>query len=101
MIDVVEGQLETIPDDRVIGILGGLVATRIDEFLKSRLIGVSYIVDDLAASAAIDTPAMPEFAVSSTIYALVEIARAHRGDMEVVRALARRERDTVNALRVL
>jgi len=32
---------------------------------------------------------------------LVEMARSYRGDLAVVRALSRRERDAVNALRVL
>jgi hypothetical protein len=58
-------------------------------------------IDDLAASAAIETPTLPPFAVNVTIEALIEIARAHRGDLAVVRALSRRERDTVDALRVI
>jgi hypothetical protein len=41
------------------------------------------------------------FAMTLTIHELVEMARLFRGDLAVVRALSRRERDAINALRVI
>jgi hypothetical protein len=98
---VLAEQLEMAPDDRLLSLLGGQAVSRLDEFLKSRVIECVVHVDDLAVSAGIPTPAMPSFAMTVTINELIEIARAHRSDLAVVRALARRERDSINALRVI
>jgi hypothetical protein len=57
--------------------------------------------DDLAASVGVEpTPPQPA-ATAVAIDVLVGVARVRHGDMAVLRALARRERDTVRALRVL
>jgi hypothetical protein len=101
IIHVLTDRLQTAPDDRLLSILGGQVVTRLDEYLKSRVIECVVHIDDLAASAGLPTPIMPGSAMRVTIYELIEIARAHRGDLAIVRALSRRERDSINALRVL
>lgn len=101
LIPALADRLETAQDDRLLSVSGGRVATRLDEFLRSRLIECVVHVDDLAASAGIETPAMPALATTVAIDALIGIARAKHGDLAVVRALARRERDIVEALRVI
>jgi hypothetical protein len=101
VIRTLADRLETVPDDRLLSVLGGLIATRLDEFLRSRLIECVVHSDDLAVSAAIETPSLPALAVNVTVEELVKIARAYRGDLAVVRALSRRERDAADALHVL
>ena len=48
----------------------------------------------------VETPQLPIDAVDLAIDALVSTARHRHGDLNVLRALTRRERDEVNALRV-
>ena len=57
--------------------------------------------DDLAVSLGVDPPLLPPAATGLVIATLVEVARIRHGDIAVVRALARRERDAVDALRVI
>jgi hypothetical protein len=58
-------------------------------------------IDDLAVSVGRPTPDLPATATACTIGCLLEIARTRHGDLAVVRALSRRERDPISALRVL
>jgi len=101
LVREVTAYLETEPDNRLVGVYAGRAAARLDEYLKSRVIECVVHIDDLAVSATVETPAVPAFATELTIHGLVEMARSYRGDLAVVRALSRRERDAVNALRVL
>ncbi len=48
----------------------------------------------------LESPAFPPEALDITIDTLVAIARYRHGDLAVLLALSRRERDTLNALRV-
>jgi hypothetical protein len=73
----------------------------IDEYLKTRLIELTVHLDDLALSLGVDCPAVPDAATTQAIAVLVGVARARHGDRAVLRALTRRERDAVDALRVL
>jgi hypothetical protein len=57
-------------------------------------------IDDLAVSVEVDTPQLPTAALDHAIDALVSTARHRHGDLSVLRALSRRERDELNALRV-
>ena len=101
LVQVVTAYLETEPDDRLVSVYAGHAASRLDEYLKSRVIECVVHIDDLAVSAAVETPALPALAMTVTIHELVEMARSYRGDLAVVRALSRRERDAINALRVI
>jgi len=101
LVQVVTDRLGAEPDDCLVGVYGGRAASRLDEYLKSRIIECVVHIDDLAVSAGVETPALPAFATALTIHELVEIARSYRGDLAVVHALSRRERDAVNALRVV
>lgn len=73
----------------------------IDEYLKTRLIELTVHLDDLASSVGLPMPAVPDMATTQAIAVLVGVARARHGDKAVLRALTRRERDKVDALRVL
>ena len=73
----------------------------LDEYLKTRLVELCVHADDLAASLDVPPPPLPEAATNCAIATLVEIARLRHGDASVLRALTRRERDDVEALRVM
>lgn len=98
--------------DRLKQRLPGLEATRtltaflntvmtVDDYLVTRIIECVVHTDDVAVSVGLDPPEPPQAAASIAISALVEVARLRRGDLAVLRALTRRERDTIQALRVL
>ena len=93
-------RLEREPDDRLVQVYGGLVLT-LDEYLVTRLVELVVHADDLAVSLGVEPPPLPSAATGLVIGTLVEVARLRHGDVAVVRALSRRERDTVEALRVI
>lgn len=70
----------------------------LDEYLKTRLVELALHIDDLCVSVDIATPDIP--GVGSAIRTMVGVARIHHGDVAVLRALGRRERDPDNVLRV-
>jgi hypothetical protein len=85
---------------RPVRVVGGLVLT-LDEYLRTRVVELVVHADDLAASVGVE-PVPPQPATTAVaIDVLVGVARIRHGDLAVLRALARRERDTVGALRVL
>jgi uncharacterized protein (TIGR03083 family) len=86
--------------DRLLQVYGGLVLT-LDEYLVTRLVELVVHGDDLAASLGVAPPPLPPAATGLVIATLVEVARIRHGDAAVVRALTRRERDSVEALRVI
>lgn len=91
---------ETEPDDRLISAFAGLVLT-LDDFLICRCVELTVHTDDLCVSLGIETPPLPRDACDLSIDCLVGAARLRHGDVAVLRALTRRERDTAEALRVL
>lgn len=93
-------RLRQEPGDRVVQVYGGLVLT-LDEYLVTRLVEMVVHADDLAASLGIAPPPLPLAATGLVIDTLVSVARIRHGDAATVRALTRRERDAVDALRVL
>ncbi|HEV2757418.1 MAG TPA: maleylpyruvate isomerase N-terminal domain-containing protein [Actinomycetota bacterium] len=100
MIDRLEARLDAEPPDRKVEAFKGIVL-RLDDYLVTRLIELVVHIDDLAVSVGLPVPALPPEATWPAIDALVETARLKHGDTAVLRALARRERDEVGALRVL
>ena len=73
----------------------------LDDYLVTRLIELVVHGDDLAASLAVTPPPLNAPATGLVIATLVEVARIRHGDPAVLRALTRRERDVVGALRVI
>lgn len=88
------------PSDRKVGVFKGLVLS-LDDYLIVRIVELCTHIDDLAISVEEPTPEMPLEALDLAIGALVDLGRHRHGDLAVLRALVRRERDDVNALRVL
>ena len=94
-------RLEREESGRGVAVLGGL-AMSLDDYLCTRVVELVVHLDDLALSVGKDAsvsldPSTTGWAIST----LVDIARLRHGDVAVVRSLSRRERDVVNALRVL
>lgn len=87
------------PPERTIRAFKDIVLT-LDDFLVTRIIEVVVHADDLASSVNQASPLFPREVTGIAIEAMVEIARLRHGDLAIVRALSRRERDPVDALRV-
>ena len=101
LVERLGARLITEAPDRRLNVLGDLVIT-LDEYLRTRVVELLLHTEDLALSVDLPdsaevTPAVATVAIDT----LVDLARLRHGDWAVMRALARRERDTVNALRVL
>lgn len=92
-------RLEGEPHDRLVVVAGDEIM-RLNEYLITRIVELTVHADDLATSVKLEPFALPATALNLTIDALVGVARYRHGDLAVVRALARRERDAIDALRV-
>jgi hypothetical protein len=68
------------------------LVVRLGDFLRTRVLELVVHGDDLAVSAGLDAPPLPEGAAAVAIDVMLAVARAAHGDLAVVRALARRER---------
>jgi Mycothiol maleylpyruvate isomerase N-terminal domain len=100
LLERLRGRLAAEPAGRLVSTFQGTVL-RLDDYLVTRLVELVLHVDDLCASAGVPTPGLPAAATSAAIATLVGTARLRHGDAAVLRALARRERDAAQALRVL
>jgi hypothetical protein len=101
-VDTLAHLLPGLPPDRRVSVRDGIVLS-LDEYLKTRLVELAVHGDDLRVSvpaAAGDAPPVPEEARAVAVDVLVTIAVRRHGSLAVLRALARRERDQVSALRV-
>jgi hypothetical protein len=94
------------PPDRQVSSRGA--ALTLDDFLRTRCVEIAVHVEDLELSvglgpgltAADPVPEVPDDVVTDAIDVLVATAVARHGAAAVLRALSRRERDHVEALRV-
>ena len=98
-LDRLRDRLPSLPTSRKV-LASGRTLT-IDEYLKTRLIELTVHIDDLALSIHGAPPPVAEDATTIAIAVLVGVARARHGDLAVLRALTRRERDPDDTLRVL
>ena len=73
----------------------------VEEYLRTRVVELTVHSEDLAASADVDPPTFEDDTLQIAIDVLMGVARIRHGAPAIVRALARRERDTANVLRVL
>lgn len=99
-IDDLRHRLGQEPEDRLVQVYGGLIL-RLDDYLVTRIVELAVHADDLGESIGMVCPEMPPQVTGPAIAALVGTARLRHGDVAVLRALTRRERDAVEALRVL
>ena len=83
----------------MVATLGGL-SLQLDEYLITRRVEVVAHTDDLAASVGLDPPVFDMDATGIVVDCLSAAARRKHGDLAVLRAMIRRERDQVRALRV-
>lgn len=93
-------RLAAEPADRQLRVVNDLAMT-LDDYLITRIVEVTVHGDDLAASLALETPRFSDATLELAISTLVATARQRHGDVAVLRALTRRERDEPEALRVL
>jgi uncharacterized protein (TIGR03083 family) len=86
------------PVTRTVVVMGGN-AMALDDYLETRVIELVVHCDDLAVSVGA-TADIPADAASIAVSHLLEVARQRHGDMALLRAFTRRERDDAAALRV-
>lgn len=99
VLDRLRTRLPEVPVERRVLAFGRSLT--IDEYLKTRLIELTVHLDDLALSLGDESFTLPESATTFAIAVLVGVARARNGDLEVLRALTRRERARDDVFRVL
>ncbi|MFJ9870978.1 maleylpyruvate isomerase N-terminal domain-containing protein [Streptomyces sp. NPDC101165] len=94
-------RLGTEPADRRVAVLHRPGEEMLlDGYLQTRCVELAVHLDDLALS--VDVPCrVPDDALTVAVDVLVAAARDRHGDQAVLHALARRERDVDQALRVL
>jgi hypothetical protein len=90
--------LEGVPAGRLVAVRDGEVL-RLEDYLATRIIELALHTDDLCVSLGRATPELPGIGVA--IQALIAVAGYRHGDLAVLRALARRERDPGQVLRVI
>lgn len=95
-----EKDLEAESEERLVIVFQDMVLT-LNDYLITRIIELVVHIDDLAFSLGVEAPPIPRRAFDLAIGGLVDVARHEHGDIAVIRALTRRERDEVEALRVL
>ncbi|MER7080898.1 TIGR03083 family protein [Saccharopolyspora kobensis] len=89
----VEGQRTALPaeaSDRVVSFGGRPV--RLADFLLTRMMEIAVHSDDLAHSAGIETPEVPEEVLEPVLALLAKLAVVRHGQTAVLRALSRAER---------
>jgi hypothetical protein len=92
-------RLDAEPEIRTVRVWRDFVLL-LDDYLVTRIVELTCHIDDLAVSVGVPTPQLPLEATDTSIRALTAIARHRHGDLAVIRAMARRERDNLDALHV-
>jgi hypothetical protein len=72
---------------------------RLDDYLVTRIVELAVHADDLATSVGLES-SLPPAALAMAVHSLVDVVRVRHGDLAVLRALSRRERQTPELLRV-
>lgn len=92
-------RLPAEPLDRRVEAFGSVLL--LDGYLETRLVEMTVHHDDLRCTPGINAPHLPDQALDVAINVMVKTAVLRHGRPAVLTALTRRERDTVQALRVL
>lgn len=90
-------RLRTEPEERELRVAEDIPMC-LDDYLVTRVVELTVHGDDLAASIGMAEPSLPADAVDVTIRTAVDIARIRHGDLDVLRALSRRERQSPDIL---
>lgn len=93
-------RLEGEAEERSVEVFKG-ICLLLDDYLITRMIELAVHADDLAVSLGVPTPDMPPLVMDLAIGTLVDVGLLRYGDLAVLRSLTRRERDELQALRVL
>jgi Mycothiol maleylpyruvate isomerase N-terminal domain len=93
-LEILTKRLAEEPDDREVLVLDKYMMT-LDGFVATRLIEVLAHTDDLAASIGV-TVEPPAAALTVVAACLTDVARRRHGDLAVLRALTRGDRNDVN-----
>ena len=93
--DALARRLADEPTDRRVAVIGGL-RLNIDEYVATRLVEVVVHTDDLAVSVGIESPEPEPAAASLVVDTVLGVARIRHGDLAILRALVRAERDEIN-----
>ncbi len=93
-------RLEVEPEDRALPALEERPML-LDEYLVTRCLELVVHADDLAASVGAPAPRFASEATEPVLACLVEVARRRHGDLAVIVSMTRRERDAVQAMRVI
>lgn len=99
-LEVLEATLPSVPSGRTVQIFG-LVPMNLEDFFLTRALEFTVHADDLASSVGLPPPNFDRSAMDVVIGHLASTARHRHGDAAVLRGFTRRERDDVEALRVL
>jgi hypothetical protein len=99
-LERLSSRLGGVGSGRRLRVAAGLVMT-LDEYLRTRVVELVVHADDLAVSVGVELQPPQPATCKIAIDVLVDVACLRHGDLAVLRALARRERDPVGALRVL
>jgi len=91
-------RLSSEPAGRLVEPFGNGVLL-LDEYLETRVVELVVHHDDVAVSVGVQ-PQVPETCVRLAVNHLLGVARHRHGDLALLRALTRRERDDAAALRV-
>jgi hypothetical protein len=100
-LDRLRSRLASEPADRRLSVAhrpGEIIS--LDDYLRTRLVEFAVHTDDLSLSIGA-VLASPPAALAAAVDVLVGAARVRHGDLAVLRALSRRERDEFDALHVL
>jgi hypothetical protein len=101
LLDGLGPRLQSQSPDRLIPISSTGAAIHLDGFLSTRTIEMLVHSDDLACSSGLSPLVIPGDAMTAATSALVELARCRHGDLAVLRAFTRHERQGTDILRSL
>lgn len=99
-VSALTDHLRSEPEQRTLSVAGDLVMF-LDDYLVTRLVEAVVHSDDLAMGVRVATPIFPARAMELIFDHLLEVARLRHGDLAVLRAFTRKERDDIEALVVL
>lgn len=91
------GRIGSEPPQRLVRAPGD-VTMLLDEYLVTRIVELVVHSDDLAVSVGEPTPAFGPVTTACAVGCLLEVARLQSGDLAVVRAMVRPDRDGTPAL---
>jgi hypothetical protein len=90
--------LASMPEAHHVTTPAGLWSLRLDDFVLTRLMEIAVHSDDLAVSVGVETPALPEEALTPVLALLTGVALRRHGQAAMLRALSRRERAPVSVV---